>query len=117
MPHVRPSPGRPPRRKEGPLMLALSKMASAVQPSATLAAAAKARQMKAEGIDVYDFSVGEPDFLTPEPIRAAAVAAMNRGATRYTPANGTAELRGAVSRYYQKTYGLRCSPEQVLISD
>ncbi len=98
-------------------MLALSKMASAVQPSATLAAAAKARQLKAEGINVYDFSVGEPDFLTPEHIRAAAVAAMNKGATRYTAANGTPELRGAVARFYQKTYGLRFSPEQVLVSD
>ena len=98
-------------------MLSLSKMASAVQPSATLAAAAKARQLKAEGISVYDFSVGEPDFITPEHIRAAAVAAMNRGATRYTAANGTLELRSAVSTYYQKTYGLRCSPEEVLVSD
>src|SRR5262249_4957567 len=50
-------------------------------------------------------------------IRAAAVAAMNKGATRYTPANGTPELRGAVARFYQKTYGLRYTPEQVLISD
>jgi aspartate aminotransferase len=98
-------------------MLALSKMASAVQPSATMAAAAKARQLKTEGINVYDFSLGEPDFLTPEHIRAAAVTAMNRGATRYTPANGTPELRGAVARFYQKTYGLRCTAEQVLISN
>jgi aspartate aminotransferase len=98
-------------------MLALSKMASAVQPSATLAAAAKARQLKAEGINVYDFSLGEPDFLTPEHIRASAVAAMNKGATRYTPANGIVELRSAVTRFYQKTYGLRASAEQVLISN
>jgi aspartate aminotransferase len=98
-------------------MLAVSKMASAVQPSATLAAAAKARQLKAEGINVHDFSVGEPDFITPEHIRAAAVAAMNKGATRYTAANGTVELRSAVARFYQKTYGLRASAEQVLVSD
>jgi aspartate aminotransferase len=98
-------------------MLAVSKMASAVQPSATLAAAAKARQLKAEGINVYDFSLGEPDFLTPEHIRSAAIAAMNRGATHYTPANGIVELRAAVARTYQKTYGLRCTAEQVLISN
>jgi aspartate aminotransferase len=92
-------------------------MASSVQPSATLAAAARAKQMKAEGLTVFDFSLGEPDFLTPEHIRAAAVTAMDRGQTHYTPANGTSELRGAVARHYQKTYAIRYSPEQVLISD
>jgi aspartate aminotransferase len=87
-----------------------------VQPSATLAAAAKARQLKAEGVNVHDFSLGEPDFITPEHVRAAAAAAMSRGQTKYTPANGTVEARTAVSRYYQNTYHLRYSPEQVLIS-
>ena len=98
-------------------MLAVSKMAAAVQPSATLAAAAKARQLKAEGVNVYDFSLGEPDFLTPEHVRAAAVAAMNKGQTKYTPANGTVECRTAVSRFYQNTYGVKYTPEQVLISN
>ncbi len=98
-------------------MIAISKMAAAVQPSATLAAGAKARQMKAEGLSVYDFSLGEPDFLTPEHIRAAAIAAMNKGQTHYTPANGTPELRSAVSRYYEKNHGIRYTPEQVLISN
>jgi aspartate aminotransferase len=99
------------------MMIAISKMAAAVQPSATLAAGAKARQMKAEGLAVFDFSLGEPDFITPEHIRNAAIAAMNKGQTHYTPANGTAELRGAVSRYYQTNHGIRYSPEQVLISN
>ena len=54
-------------------MIAISKLAAAVQPSATLAAGAKAKQMKAEGIAVFDFSLGEPDFPTPEHICAAAV--------------------------------------------
>jgi aspartate aminotransferase len=98
-------------------MIAVSKMASAVQPSATLAAGARARQMKAEGINVFDFSLGEPDFLTPEHIRAAAVVAMDRGQTRYTPANGTPELRASVARAYQKTYDVRYTAEQVLISN
>lgn len=97
-------------------MIAVSKMAAAVQPSATLAAAAKARQLKAEGVNVYDFSLGEPDFITPEHVRAAAVAAMNRGHTKYTAANGTVEARTAVSRFYQNTYSIRYSPDQVLIS-
>ncbi len=98
-------------------MITLSKVASAVQPSATLAAAAKARQMKAEGIKVFDFSVGEPDFPTPEHICAAAVKAIRDGHTKYTPANGIAELRSAVSRWYEKTYGIRYTPDQVLVSN
>ena len=98
-------------------MIAISELAAAVQPSATMAAAAKARQLKAEGTHVFDFSLGEPDFPTPEHICAAAVTAMQKGHTHYTPANGTAELRAAVARSYQKTYGVRYSPEQVLISD
>ena len=57
-------------------MIPISKMASAVQPSATLAAGAKARQMKADGINVYDFSLGEPDFPTPAHICDAATQAM-----------------------------------------
>jgi aspartate aminotransferase len=91
-------------------------MASAVQPSATLAAGAKARQLKADGVHVYDFSLGEPDFPTPEHICQAAVKAMRDGHTHYTPASGIAELRGAVARYYQKTYGLSCTADQVIIS-
>src|SRR5437016_1729015 len=94
----------------------ISKMAAAVQPSATLAAGAKARQLKAEGVHVFDFSLGEPDFATPEHICQAAVKAMQAGHTRYTPANGIAELRAAVARLYQKTYGLRYTPEQVVVS-
>src|SRR5919197_4115247 len=105
------------RREEGSVMIGISKMAAAVQPSATLAAGAKARQLKAEGVNVFDFSLGEPDFPTPEHICAAAVQAMKEGHTRYTPASGTPELRAAVARTYQKTYGIRYTPEQVLISD
>jgi aspartate aminotransferase len=94
----------------------LSRMASSVQPSATLAAGALARQLKAQGVKVFDFSLGEPDFPTPEHICAAAVKAMKDGHTRYTPANGIAELRSAVSRFYDRTYGIAYRPEQVVIS-
>lgn len=97
-------------------MIGISQMARAVQPSATLAAAAKARELKAKGVAVFDFSLGEPDFPTPEHIRAAAVKAMNTGQTHYTPANGTPELRGAVARFYDKTYGVKYAADQVLIS-
>lgn len=96
--------------------ISISPMAAAVQPSATLAAGARAKQMKAEGIQVFDFSLGEPDFATPEHICQAALKAMRDGHTRYTPANGIPELRAAVSRFYARTYGIKYAPEQVVIS-
>ena len=69
---------------------------SRIQPSATVAISGKARQLAAEGRDILSFSMGEPDFDTPEHIRAAAIEAMNSGATRYTAATGTPELKQAV---------------------
>jgi len=98
-------------------MIPISKMAVAVRPSATLAAAAKAKQMKAEGVKVFDFSLGEPDYNTPEHIVEAAFKAMKAGHTHYTPASGIPELRAAVARSYQKQYGIRFAAEQVLISN
>jgi aspartate aminotransferase len=98
-------------------MIPISKMAAAVQPSATLAAGAKARQLKAQGVRVYDFSLGEPDFPTPEPICKAAYKAMLDGHTHYTPAAGIAELRAAIARTYARSYGLEVSPEQVIVSN
>jgi len=98
-------------------MLTISKMAGAVQPSATLAAGAKARQLRAQGKTIYDFSLGEPDFPTPAHICQAAYQAMLDGHTHYTPAAGIAELRGAIAQWYQKTYRLDVSPEQVIVSN
>jgi aspartate aminotransferase len=97
--------------------IAISRFASSIQPSATLAAAAKARQLKAEGIHVFDFSLGEPDFPTPEHICRAAYKAMQDGHTHYTPASGIPELRAAIARWYQKLYGLRCTADQVIVSN
>lgn len=99
------------------MQIPISKLAASIQPSATMAAAAKARQLKAEGVHVFDFSLGEPDFPTPDHICQAAVKAMREGHTHYTPAGGTLEVRTAVTRFYQKNYGLACTPEQVLISN
>ena len=98
-------------------MLPISKMAAAVQPSATLAAGAKARQLKTEGKIVFDFSLGEPDFTTPKHICDAAYKAMLDGHTHYTAASGIAELRGAIARWYKRTYGYEFSPEQVIVSN
>ena len=69
---------------------------SAVKPSATVAVAQRARELKAQGIDVLSFSVGEPDFDTPLHVRDAAKQAIDSGATRYTAARGIPELREAI---------------------
>jgi aspartate aminotransferase len=98
------------------MMIPISKMASLVQPSATLAAGAKARQLKADGVEVFDFSLGEPDFNTPQHICQAAFQAMKDGHTHYTPVAGIPELRAAVARYYRKA-GLEVTPEQVIVSN
>jgi aspartate aminotransferase len=98
-------------------MIPISKMAALVQPSATLAAGAKARQLQAQGIHVFDFSLGEPDFPTPEHICEAATRAMKAGHTHYTAAAGMAELRSAIAKRYQKLHGLECAPDQVIVSN
>ena len=98
-------------------MIPISKMAAAVQPSATLAAGAKARQLRTEGKTIYDFSLGEPDFTTPKHICEAGYKAMLDGHTHYTAASGIAELRGGIARWYKRTYGYEFSPEQVIVSN
>ena len=89
---------------------------SAVAPSATLAMAAKAARLRAEGHKVYPFSVGEPDFDTPAHIRDAAKAALDRGATHYTAVSGTAELKSAVCAATEQYRGWRPLPSQVTVS-
>jgi aspartate aminotransferase len=98
-------------------MIRVSKLADSVKPSATLAAGAKARELKAKGVTVYDFSLGEPDFNTPKHICDAANDAMAKGQTHYTPAGGTAELKKAIAKWYGRTYGFECGPENVLVSN
>jgi aspartate aminotransferase len=88
-----------------------------LKPSATIAAAAKAKALKSQGIKVYDFTLGEPDFTTPQHICEAAVAAMKAGHTHYTPSGGIPELKKAVCDLYQRDYGLTFAPNQVLISN
>jgi aspartate aminotransferase len=98
-------------------MIRVSKLASSVQPSATLAAGAKAKALKASGITVYDFSLGEPDFDTPKHICDAAVEAMKKGQTHYTPASGTAEVKTAIAKWYAKMYGFECKAENIVVSN
>jgi aspartate aminotransferase len=98
-------------------MIAISKLASSVQPSATLAAAAKARELKAHGVKVYDFSLGEPDFNTPAHICAAAAEAAKAGHTHYTPVNGLPDVRRAVAEWYGRYHSFKVSADQVLLSN
>jgi aspartate aminotransferase len=98
-------------------MIRISSLASSVQPSATLAAGAKARQMKAAGIKVFDFSLGEPDFPTPAHICRAADAAMAAGHTHYTPVNGIPELKTAICRWYKRFHNFDCTPDMVIVSN
>ncbi|HSA78674.1 MAG TPA: pyridoxal phosphate-dependent aminotransferase, partial [Nitrospirota bacterium] len=77
---------------------------------------AKAKAMKAQGIDVVDFGVGEPDFDTPENVKEAAKRAIQAGFTKYTPASGTDELKEAVVEKFKKDNGLSYERSQVLIS-
>lgn len=94
----------------------ISRVIQALEPSATLAMAAKAKQLKATGKTVYDFSVGEPDFTTPQHICDAAVAAMKAGHTHYTVASGIPELKQAIVRRYKEAHGIEYGPNQAVIS-
>lgn len=97
--------------------LRLSPAVSTLKPSATLAAAAKAKELKSKGITVYDFTLGEPDFNTPANIRRAAVDAMEAGHTHYTASGGIPELKKAVCAAYARDYQLDIAPANVLISN
>ncbi|ALA58468.1 pyridoxal phosphate-dependent aminotransferase [Nitrospira moscoviensis] len=87
-----------------------------IAPSPTLAMTATAKAMAAQGLDVIDFSSGEPDFDTPEPVKAAAEAAIRAGFTKYTPSSGIDELRQAVIDKLRVEQGLRYEKSQILIS-
>ncbi|HEY6010689.1 MAG TPA: pyridoxal phosphate-dependent aminotransferase [Nitrospirota bacterium] len=96
--------------------MTIAKRAQAIKPSPTLATAAKAKAMKAQGIDVVDFGVGEPDFDTPENVKQAGIKAIQSGFTKYTPAGGTDELKAAVVDKFRTDNGLQYEKSQVLIS-
>jgi aspartate aminotransferase len=98
------------------LEIEVSQRANNIKPSPTLSVAARAAKLKAEGRDVLSLSAGEPDFDTPEHIKAAAIKAMERGLTKYTPVNGIAGLRQAVARKFKRENGLDYKPDQVLVS-
>ena len=97
-------------------MKKLSQTASAVQVSSTMAMDALAKQMKADGIDVLGFGAGEPDFNTPDHIKAAAYRAIAGNVTRYTPATGTMELKQAACQRMREDCGIDYTPSQAVVT-
>lgn len=96
--------------------MVLSDRMKEVGASSTLEITAKAKKMKAQGIDVVSFGAGEPDFDTPKNIKEAAIKAINSGFTKYTPAGGTAELKEAICRKFKSDNKLDYKPSQVVVS-
>jgi aspartate aminotransferase len=94
----------------------ISHRAAALSPSLTLAIDSKAKQMKADGLDVVGFGAGEPDFDTPQHIKDAAAQALAAGFTKYTPAAGIPELRQAIADKHKRENGLSYKPSQIIVS-
>lgn len=97
-------------------MTQLADRTKLIKPSVTLAIAAKAGTLRAEGVDIVNFSAGEPDFDTPERIKAAAIEALRKGMTKYTDVKGIEPLRIAITEKYRREYGLDYRKEEVLVS-
>jgi aspartate aminotransferase len=94
----------------------ISHQAASLSPSLTLAIDAKAKQMKAEGLDVVGFGAGEPDFDTPQHIKDAAKKALDDGFTKYTPSSGIPELRQAIADKFKRENGVAYKPSQIIVS-
>ena len=93
----------------------LSDALSRIKPSATIVITQKARDLKAQGRDVISLSVGEPDFDTPDNIKEAAMAAIRRGETKYTPVSGIVPLREAIATKFKRENGLEYKPSQTIV--
>lgn len=98
-----------------PSKIELSRRVLSVAPSVTLAIAAKAAEMQANGLKVVSLSAGEPDFDTPSYIKEAAVTALQKGQTKYTPAIGTMDLRKAIINKLQRDQQLSFQPNQIIV--
>ncbi|MCL4111572.1 UNVERIFIED_CONTAM: hypothetical protein GTU68_033512 [Idotea baltica] len=95
----------------------LSNSVQNLKPSATIAAATKAKALKAEGVKVLEFTLGEPDFHTPDHIQQAAIDAMKAGHTHYTQATGIPELKQAICDAYERDHGLKYEQNQIAVSN
>lgn len=98
-------------------MTHISELIQSLSPSATLAMSQKSNELKAQGVDVINLSVGEPDFNTPEHIKEAAKRAIDENFTFYTPVPGYMSLRKAVSRKLKEENGVDFTPEQIVVSN
>jgi len=96
--------------------LELSKRVQAIKPSPTLAVTARAAKLKAEGKDIIGLGAGEPDFDTPQHIKAAAIEAINKGFTKYTAVGGTPGLKQAIIAKFKRDNGLDYTAKQILVS-
>jgi aspartate aminotransferase len=97
-------------------MQQLAQRATTLTPSLTLAIDAKAKKLKADGVDVCGFGAGEPDFDTPQHIKDAAAKALADGFTKYTPSSGIPELRAAIAEKLKTDNGLTYKPSQVIVN-
>ena len=96
--------------------MSLSKRVQAIKPSPTLAVTARAAKLKAEGKDIIGLGTGEPDFDTPQHIKDAAIAAINKGFTKYTAVGGTPSLKTAIIAKFKRDNGLDYTAKQILVS-
>ncbi len=94
----------------------ISERARAIGASPTLALDARTKELQKQGVDVVNFGVGEPDFDTPDHIKEAAIDAIRKGFTKYTPSSGIVELREACTRKFREENGLDYKPDQILVS-
>lgn len=99
------------------MALILSKKAQAVKPSSTLEITAKAKELKAKGIDIVGFGAGEPDFNTPKNICDVACDAIQTGFTKYTPVSGIVELKQAICDKFEKFNHIKYEPNQIVVSN
>ena len=98
------------------MSLSVSKRMARVKPSPTGAVLAMATELRAAGRDIISLGTGEPDFDTPQPIKDAAIAAINAGATKYTPIDGTADLKAAIRRKLLRDSNLDYSADQIIVT-
>jgi aspartate aminotransferase len=95
----------------------LASRVSQITPSLTLSIDSKAKALRAEGIEIFSFGAGEPDFDTPDHIKAAAIESLKEGFTKYTPSSGIPELRSAISEKFKRDNNLDYKPSEIIVSN
>jgi len=100
-----------------PMHFQESQLAARLQPSQTVALTGLVAELRRQGKDIIDLGAGEPDFETPEPVRLAAIAAIQKGKTKYTPNTGTIALREAIAASLHKEYGAVYQPNEIIVSN